>query len=505
MDARAPEAQEVRKYLKWLTSFPWGKKSAAPVDLAAARKILDEDHFGLDKIKERIIEYLAVQKRVGTSQAPILCFVGPPGVGKTSLAKSIARATGRKFERIALGGIRDEGAIRGHTRVYVGSRPGKIMQAMKRAGTSDPLILLDEVDKVHGGGHQGDPEAALLEVLDPEQNTAFTDHYVEVGYDLSNVVFVATANSLSNIQRPLLDRMEVINLPAYTENEKLQIAKSYLVKKQRKLNGLQDNEFSISDESLRVIIRQYTMEAGVRNLDRVIAKACRKATTQILSKQKKRVAVTKSNLEEYAGAPLLPADKPDVEPLVGVTTGLSWSEIGGGTLKIEAVVMPGSGQTVSTGLLGNVMQESVKAAISYIRSHAGQYGIAKDLFKDSDIHVHFPDGGTPKDGPSAGIATVTSIVSALTGNPVRHDLAMTGEVTLNGQVLPIGGLREKLLAARQHGIKTVLIPKENEFNLKEIPNEAKQGLRIIPVQTVDEVLKYALKNKAAPIPAVVAS
>ena len=498
VDPRSSEAQEIKKYLGWLVGLPWDLTSSNNIDVDAAKQILDQDHYGIEKVKERILEFLAVRQRVGVSKAPVLCLVGPPGVGKTSLVKSIAKATSRKFVRIALGGVRDEAAIRGAGRVYVGSRPGKLIQAMKTAEASDPVILLDEIDKIQSGpAAHGDPAAALLEVLDPEQNTTFADHYLEVGYDLSKVMFIATANSLADLPRPLLDRMEIIHLSSYTEKEKFEIAKRYLVQQERKQCGLSKDEFSISDEALTMLIRQYTREAGVRNLGREIAKLCRKVTKQILAKTLCTVRITKDNLQQYAGPPVILEDKLESKNLVGVSTGLAWSQVGGSTMAIETVALPGTGKIISTGSLGKVMEESVRAALSYIRSQSDKFGISDEAFKNKDIHVHFPEGGVPKDGPSAGTATITSIVSALTNTPVHHDVAMTGEITLRGRVLPIGGLKEKLIAAHQHGIKKVLIPKDNEHDLKELDPEVRAGLQIIPIETVDQALAHALKQRVA--------
>jgi len=497
MSPMASEATVVRNYLDWLVGIPWKKPSRVKKDLKEAEKILNKEHYGLEKVKERILEYLAVQQRVGKVKGPILCLVGPPGVGKTSLGQSIARATGRKFVRISLGGVRDEAEIRGHRRTYIGSMPGKIIQGMKKAESSNPLFLLDEIDKI-ASDWRGDPAAALLEVLDPEQNTTFNDHYLEIDYDLSDVMFVTTANTL-NMPQPLLDRMEIIRLSGYTEDEKMEIASRHLIPKQVKRHGLKKSEWSISDESLRTVIRRYTREAGVRNLEREMANLLRKATKEILTTSKKLVKLTARNLEKYAGVPKFSYGTSEEDHLVGVTTGLAWTEVGGELLLIESVMLPGKGKMTITGKLGEVMQESVQAAASYVRSRAVDFGIEPPIFEKHDIHVHVPEGATPKDGPSAGITMVTSIVSVLTGIPVRKDIAMTGEVTLRGRVLPIGGLKEKLLAAHRGGIKTVLIPSENEKDLPEIPENVKKGLEIIPVKNVEEVIKHALVKKPKPI------
>ena len=497
MSPMSAEATVVRNYLDWLLSIPWGKKSRVKTDLKRAQEILDADHYGLEKVKERIVEYLAVQQRSKKMKGPILCLVGPPGVGKTSLGKSVARATGREFIRISLGGVRDESEIRGHRRTYIGSMPGKIIQAMKKAKTTNPLILLDEIDKL-GQDFRGDPAAALLEVLDPEQNNTFVDHYLEVEYDLSNVMFLTTANSY-NMPGPLLDRMEIIPLAGYTEDEKREIAKRHLIPKQVKNHGLKAREFELTDEALTAIIRHYTREAGVRNLEREIAKICRKALTRIVKGEAERVVVTADNIEEFLGVKKFRYGLAEKEDQVGVVTGLAYTSVGGELLSIEALRLPGKGRMKTTGKLGDVMKESIEAASSYVRSIGPRIGIKPPQFERWDIHVHVPEGATPKDGPSAGIAMVTSIVSVLTGIPVRKDIAMTGEVTLRGHVLPIGGLKEKLLAALRGGIKTVLIPKENEKDLAEIPDNVKEGLEIIPVETVDEVLARALVRQPEPI------
>ena len=497
MAPMSAEATVVRNYLDWIASIPWKKPSRVKKDLNGAEAVLNEDHFGLDKVKERILEYLAVQTRTKKVKGPILCLVGPPGVGKTSLGRSIARATGRQFVRMSLGGVRDEAEVRGHRRTYIGSMPGKIIQGMKKAKSSNPLFLLDEIDKL-GADWRGDPSSALLEVLDPEQNSTFADHYLEVDYDLSDVMFVTTSNSL-NMPQPLLDRMEIIRIPGYTEDEKIEIAKRHLIEKQIKNNGLKKGEWSITDDALRDLVRFYTREAGVRNLEREIANLTRKAVREIVAENKKSIRVTKRNLDKYAGIKKFRFGKAENEDLVGVVTGLAWTEVGGELLTIEAVVMPGKGNVANTGKLGDVMQESVQAARSFLRSRLLRYGIKPTDFNKRDIHVHVPEGATPKDGPSAGVAMCTSIISALSGIPIRADVAMTGEITLRGRVLPIGGLKEKLLAALRGGIKTVLIPKDNEKDLADIPENVKNELEIIPVETVDEVLKRALTRLPVPI------
>jgi ATP-dependent Lon protease len=497
MSPMSAEATVVRNYLDWLLSIPWKKPSKIKRDLKLAEKILNEDHYGLDKVKERIVEYLAVQQRMNKVKGPILCLVGPPGVGKTSLGRSIARATGRNFVRMSLGGVRDEAEIRGHRRTYIGSMPGKVIQGMKKAKASNPLFLLDEVDKL-GADWRGDPSSALLEVLDPEQNCTFNDHYLEVDYDLSDVMFVTTANTL-RMPQPLLDRMEIIRIPGYTEDEKVTIAQRHLIPKQVKEHGLKAEEWSISETSLRDLIRYYTREAGVRNLEREIANLARKAIKKILSDGVKKVEITARNLEKFAGVRRFRFGEVEAEDLVGITTGLAWTEVGGELLSIEAVMLPGKGKMMITGKLGDVMQESVQAAASFVRARAAHYGVKPTVFEKRDIHVHVPEGATPKDGPSAGVAMLTSIVSVLTGIPVRRDVAMTGEITLRGRVLPIGGLKEKLLAALRGGIKTVLIPKENEKDLAEIPDNVKRGLDIIPAATADDVLKVALVGPLVPI------
>ncbi|MCE8524408.1 endopeptidase La [Ruegeria pomeroyi] len=490
MSPMSAEATVVRNYLDWLLSIPWGVKSRVKKDLGRAEGVLDADHYGLEKVKERIVEYLAVQQRSAKLKGPILCLVGPPGVGKTSLGKSVARATGREFIRISLGGVRDESEIRGHRRTYIGSMPGKIIQALKKAKTTNPLILLDEIDKM-GQDFRGDPASAMLEVLDPEQNNTFMDHYLEVEYDLSNVMFLTTSNSY-NMPGPLLDRMEIIPLAGYTEDEKREIAKRHLLPKQTKNHGLRAKEFDLSDAALTDIIRYYTREAGVRNLEREVAKICRKALTKILKKDTEKVSVTPENLEDFLGVRRFRFGLAEKDDQIGVVTGLAWTSVGGDLLSIEALRLPGKGRMKTTGKLGEVMKESIDAAASYVRSIAPSIGVKPPRLDRWDIHVHVPEGATPKDGPSAGIAMVTSIVSVLTQTPVRKDIAMTGEVTLRGNVLAIGGLKEKLLAALRGGVKTVLIPAENEKDLREIPDNVKEGLTIIPVAHVSEVLKHAL-------------
>ena len=490
MSPMSAESTVVRNYLDWMVSLPWGKRTDISTDLDKAEGQLDEDHYGLDKVKERIIEYLAVQKRTKKLKGPILCLVGPPGVGKTSLGKSIAEATGREFVRVSLGGVRDESEIRGHRRTYIGSMPGRIIQSMKKAKTGNPLFLLDEIDKM-GMDHRGDPASALLEVLDPAQNSTFNDHYLEVDYDLSDVMFVTTANSL-NMPQPLLDRMEVIRIAGYTEDEKLEIAKRHLFPKIRKDHGLADSEWQVDDSAIRDLIRYYTREAGVRSLERELAKLARKAVRQIAQSDKTVITITSENLSEYSGVRKHRYGLADDEDQIGAVTGLAWTEAGGDLLTIEAVKMPGRGSMKVTGNLRDVMKESIQAASSLVRARAVMVGIKPSQFNTTDIHVHVPDGATPKDGPSAGIAMTTAIVSLLTGNPVRRDVAMTGEVSLRGRVLPIGGLKEKLLAALRGGIKTVLIPQENEKDLDEIPDVVKEGLEIIPVTDINEVFSHAL-------------
>jgi len=493
MSPMSAEATVVRNYLDWILSIPWKKRSKVKNDIIEAEKVLDADHYGLEKVKERIIEYLAVQSRSPKIKGPILCLVGPPGVGKTSLGKSIAKATGRNFVRMSLGGVRDEAEVRGHRRTYIGSMPGKVIQGMKKAKTSNPLFLLDEIDKL-GADWRGDPSSALLEVLDPEQNATFADHYLEVDYDLSDVMFVTTANSL-RMPGPLMDRMEIIRIPGYTEDEKVEIAKRHLMAKQSEANGLKPGEWSVTEEALRDLVRYYTREAGVRSLEREIGGLARKAVREIVSKKSKKVTITGKNLDKFAGVRKFRYGEAEAEDMVGVVTGLAWTEVGGEILTIESVTVPGKGKVQTTGKLGDVMQESVSAAMSYVRSRATSFGLKPTLFDRRDIHVHVPEGATPKDGPSAGIAMATSIVSVLTGIPVRRDVAMTGEITLRGRVLPIGGLKEKLLAALRTGTTTVFIPKDNEKDLADIPENVKKGLTIIPVSHVDDVIAQALVRK----------
>jgi ATP-dependent Lon protease len=497
MSPMSAESTVVRNYLDWLLSIPWNNKSKVKHDLGEAQHILDADHYGLEKVKERILEYLAVQKRMGTLKGPILCLVGPPGVGKTSLGKSIASATGREFVRVSLGGVRDEAEIRGHRRTYIGSMPGKIIQSMKKAKKSNPLFLLDEIDKM-GQDFRGDPSSALLEVLDPEQNHTFSDHYLEVDYDLSDVMFITTANSL-NMPQPLLDRMEIIRIPGYTEDEKREISRRHLLPKLMKDHGLKASEFKVSDDGLMELIRRYTREAGVRSLERELARLARKAVRDIETGKSKKVEITEKNLGDYAGVPKFRYGEIENDDRVGVVTGLAWTSVGGDILTIEAVKMPGKGRMTPTGNLKEVMKESVSAASSWVRSRSTDFGIEPPLFDKTDIHIHVPEGATPKDGPSAGVAMATAIVSVLTGVPVHNDIAMTGEISLRGRVLAIGGLKEKLLAALRAGITTVLIPQENEKDLADIPDNVKQGLKIIPVSKVEEVLKYALTRELTPI------
>jgi ATP-dependent Lon protease len=497
MSPMSAEATVVRNYLDWMLSIPWGVKSRVKKDLTRAQKVLDDDHYGLEKVKERIVEYLAVQQRSTKMKGPIMCLVGPPGVGKTSLGKSVAKATGREFIRISLGGVRDESEIRGHRRTYIGSMPGKIIQALKKAKTTNPLILLDEIDKM-GQDFRGDPASAMLEVLDPEQNSTFTDHYLEVEYDLSNVMFLTTSNSY-NMPGPLLDRMEIIPLSGYTEDEKREIATQHLVGKQIKNHGLKAKEFSIDSTALTEIIRTYTREAGVRNLERDIAKIARKALTKIIKKEAESIHVTADNIEDFLGVKKFRYGLAEQEDQVGVVTGLAYTSVGGELLSIEALRLPGKGRMKTTGKLGDVMKESIDAASSYVRSISPKIGVKPPVFDTIDIHVHVPDGATPKDGPSAGLAMVTSIVSVLTGIPVRKDIAMTGEVSLRGNAMPIGGLKEKLLAALRGGIKTVLIPADNEKDLPDIPDNVKAGLKIVPVAHVRDVLKLALVRDPEPI------
>ena len=498
MSSMSAEATVIRNYLDWMVELPWSnkEKEVENINLDSAKKVLDEDHYGLEKVKERILEYLAVQKRVGKIRGAILCLVGPPGVGKTSLGKSIAKATGRKFVRMSLGGVRDEAEIRGHRRTYIGSLPGKIIQLMKKAGTKNPLFLLDEIDKV-GNDYRGDPSSALLEALDPEQNVAFNDHYLEVDYDLSDVMFVTTANTL-NILGPLLDRLEVIRIPGYTEEEKMNIANNYLVPKQVKDNGIKKEEWELNKDIIKDIIQGYTKEAGVRNLEREISKIARKTVKNILTKKIKKLEINSNNLSDYLGVKKFKYDEVELENKIGVVTGLAWTEFGGEILKIESAMMPGKGKMQITGKLGDVMQESVKAAKSYVRSKSLDFGIIPPIFEKKDFHVHVPEGATPKDGPSAGIAMVTSIVSTITGIPVDKNVAMTGEVTLRGHVLPIGGLKEKLLAAHRARIPKILIPEDNKKDLIEIPKKILDDLEIITVKTADEVLKIALVKELKP-------
>ena len=493
MSPMSAEATVVRNYLDWMIDLPWHKKSEVVIDLAKALDVLDKDHFGLEKVKERIIEFLAVQKRMEKIKGPILCLVGPPGVGKTSLGKSIAKATNREFVRMSVGGMRDEAEIRGHRRTYIGSLPGKIIQMMKKAGAKNPLILLDEIDKI-GNDYRGDPSSALLEALDPEQNTNFNDHYLEVDYDLSDVMFVTTANTL-NILPPLLDRMEVIRLPGYTEDEKINIANKYLLPKQIKDNGVKDNEMKLDDDIIKEVIRNYTKESGVRNLEREISKLARKVVKKVVSGEQIDVKIDKKNLTDYLGVAKYKFGELESDNKIGIVTGLAWTEYGGEILKIETVTMPGKGRMQITGKLGDVMQESVKAAKSFVRSKCLEYGIIPPLFEKKDFHIHVPEGATPKDGPSAGIGMVTSIVSSLTNIPVKKEVGMTGEVTITGQVLPIGGLKEKLLAAHRAGIKEVIIPKENEKDLIDMPKKIIEEIKIIPVENADQVLKLALTKE----------
>ena len=497
MSPMSAEATVVRNYLDWIVNIPWKKRSRIQKDIREAEAILEADHYGLEKVKERILEYLAVQQRTKKIKGPILCLVGPPGVGKTSLGKSIGRATGRNFVRMSLGGVRDEAEIRGHRRTYIGSLPGKIIQGMKKAKSSNPLFLLDEIDKM-GSDWRGDPASALLEVLDPEQNDSFQDHYLEVDYDLSDVLFVTTANTL-RIPEPLMDRMEIIRIHGYTEDEKIEIARRHLIEKQLDAHGLKSQEWSISDPALRDVIRYYTREAGVRNLEREIANLTRKATKEILMKGLDKVTVSRRNLEKFSGVRKFRFGEVESMDLVGVTNGLAWTEVGGEILTIEAVMVPGKGKMIITGKLGEVMQESIQAARSFVQSRSQEFGVKPTIFEKRDIHVHVPEGATPKDGPSAGVGMVTSIVSMLTGIPVSRDVAMTGEITLRGRVLPIGGLKEKLLAALRGGITRVLVPKENEKDLADIPENIKRSLEIVPVTNVEEVLEYALVNPLVPI------
>jgi ATP-dependent Lon protease len=503
MSPMSAEATVVRNYIDWLVSVPWKKRSKIRHDLAAAESILEEDHYGLEKVKERILEYLAVQQRVKKLKGPILCLVGPPGVGKTSLGRSIARATGRKFTRMSLGGVRDEAEIRGHRRTYIGSLPGKIIQNLAKMSVRNPLFLLDEMDKM-SMDFRGDPSSALLEVLDPEQNNTFADHYLEVDFDLSDVMFVATANTM-NIPAPLLDRMEVIRIPGYTEDEKINIAMRYLVKKQIENSGLKENEISISEHAIRDIVRFYTREAGVRNLEREISKICRKVVKELVLHEKgKKITVTPKNLEKYLGVKRFRYGRAEENDQVGQVTGLAWTEVGGELLTIESAIVPGKGKMIHTGQLGDVMQESIHAAMTVVRSRSASLGIDPEFYQKYDIHIHVPEGATPKDGPSAGVGMCTALVSALTDIPVRADVAMTGEITLRGEVLPIGGLKEKLLAAHRGGVSIVLIPEENRKDLAEIPRNVKDRLDIRPVRWIDEVLEVALTHQPTPLPDAVA-
>ncbi|MEK4033352.1 endopeptidase La [Methylocystis sp. IM3] len=497
MSPMSAEATVVRNYLDWILSIPWGKRSRVKRDLQQAEEVLDAEHFGLEKVKERILEYLAVQSRANKLTGPILCLVGPPGVGKTSLGKSIAKATGREFVRMSLGGVRDEAEIRGHRRTYIGSMPGKIIQSMRKAKSSNPLFLLDEIDKM-GMDFRGDPSSALLEVLDPEQNQTFNDHYLEVDYDLSNVMFVTTANTL-NIPAPLMDRMEIIRIAGYTEAEKLEIARKHLIPSAVHKHGLAPEEWMVTEDGLLELIRRYTREAGVRNLEREVSNLARKAVKEILLKKTEKIVVTAENISDYLGVPKFRFGQAELEDQVGVVTGLAWTEVGGELLTIEGVMMPGKGKMTVTGNLRDVMKESISAAASYVRSRAVDFGVEPPLFDRRDIHVHVPEGATPKDGPSAGVAMATAIVSIVTGIPVRKDIAMTGEITLRGRVLPIGGLKEKLLAALRGGIKKVLIPEENAKDLAEIPDAVKNGLEIVPVARMEEVLQHALVSQPTPI------
>jgi ATP-dependent Lon protease len=497
MSPMSAESTVVRNYLDWMLNLPWGKRKTVNRDLRRAEEILNSDHYGLEKVKERILEYLAVQARTDKIRGPILCLVGPPGVGKTSLGQSVAKATGREFVRVSLGGVRDEAEIRGHRRTYIGSMPGRVIQSLKKSKYNNPLFLLDEIDKM-GADFRGDPAAALLEVLDPEQNSTFNDHYLEVDYDLSDVMFITTANSL-NMAQPLLDRMEIIRIPGYTEEEKIEIAKRHLVPKQIEANGLKPNEWDIQDDAIRDVVRYYTREAGVRSLEREISKLARKAVRELETGVAKSIVVTPESLAKYLGVRRHHYGMTDVNDQIGVVNGLAWTETGGDILTIEAVSVPGKGRMTVTGNLRDVMKESISAANSFVQARATTFGIKPPKFRTTDIHVHVPEGGTPKDGPSAGVAMATAMVSVLTGVPVRKDVAMTGEITLRGRVLAIGGLKEKLLAALRGGVKTVLIPYENEKDLADIPDNVKDGLEIIPVQTVDEVLAYALAGTLTPI------
>ena len=497
MSPMSAESSVIRNYLDWILSIPWGKKTKVKKDINFAKQVLDEDHYGLEKVKERILEYLAVQQRIKKMKGPILCLVGAPGVGKTSLGKSIARATGRKFVRMSLGGVRDEAEIRGHRRTYIGSMPGKVLQMMKKAGSSNPLFLLDEIDKL-GADYRGDPSSALLEVLDPEQNNTFNDHYLEVDYDLSDTMFLTPDNQL-RMPPALLDRMEIIRIAGYTEDEKVQIAKQHLIPEIIKKHGLKDGELSIEDNAVTSLIKYYTREAGVRSLEREIANLARKAIKKIVAGEINSLAINEENINDYSGVKKYKYGEIDADDQVGIVTGLAWTEVGGDILPIEAVIMPGKGIMTITGKLGDVMKESIQAAKSYVRSRCIDFGIKPTIFPIRDIHIHVPEGAIPKDGPSAGLAMVTSIVSVLTRIPVRKDIAMTGEVTLRGKALGIGGLKEKLLAALRAGTKTVIIPKENEKDLEDIPDNVKKGLELIFVDNVDDVLKIALTKPLIPI------
>ena len=497
MSPMSAESTVVRNYLDWLLSVPWGKAKTKPIDLQKAEDILEEDHYGLEKVKERIIEYLAVQARTGSLKGPILCLVGPPGVGKTSLAQSIAKATGREYVRMSLGGVRDESEIRGHRRTYIGSMPGKIIQSMKKAKTTNAFVLLDEIDKL-GADWRGDPSSALLEVLDPAQNSTFGDHYLEVDYDLSQVMFVTTANSL-NMPQPLMDRMEIIRVSGYTEDEKVEIAKRHVLPKQLKDHGLKEGELIVPEETIHDLIRYYTREAGVRSLERALGSLARKAVREMAKTNAVSITVDAAKLAEYAGVRKFRYGETDEEDQVGIVTGLAWTEFGGDILTIEAIKMPGRGRMTVTGNLKEVMKESISAAASYVRSRALAFGVKPPVFEKTDIHVHVPDGATPKDGPSAGVAMTVAMVSVLTGIPIRKDIAMTGEITLRGRVTAIGGLKEKLLAALRSGVKTVLIPQENEKDLEEVPENVKSALEIIPISTADEALKWALTGTLTPV------
>ena len=493
------EASLIMSYIETLMNVPWYQKSEDDEDLGHVREVLDEDHFGLEKVKKRIIEYLAVKKMTGNLKAPILCFYGPPGCGKTSLGKSIARALGRKFFKASLGGISDEAEIRGHRRTYVGSMPGRIIQGMTKAGTCNPVFLLDEIDKIGGSNYRGDPSSAMLEVLDPEQNFAFNDNYLEEPYDLSNVLFICTANNLDNIPRPLLDRLELIEVPSYTELEKIKIAQDFLIPKQRKANGLQEGDIAFSEESIKELIEHYSMEAGVRSLERLIASVCRKAVVELLDhpELQKPIEITEEKVKSYLGAEVFEGSKKEKENQIGVVTGLAYTEAGGDILPMEVTYFPGKGGLVLTGKLGDVMKESCQIALDYVRANSARYGISDEIFQKNDIHVHFPEGAVPKDGPSAGIAITTALISAFTHTPVNSDVAMTGEVTLRGKALPIGGLREKSLAAMRSGIKEILVPIDNKKDVEELPKEVKEGLKITYMKCVDDALARALVKESA--------